>query len=102
MPFERIGYITNDPRNNLCTITKDNDFSKLKSFLRHDHFACKLAPIKFPIAWKISLITRFTKQHEKKNNLHFTLFDSCVQFFGLEACSSVSFHTFLYSFPSLF
>jgi hypothetical protein len=74
MMFQRRGYTTNDPRNNLCTITKDNDFSKLKSFLRHDHFACKLAPITFPIAWKISLIPRF-KTIGEKNNLHFTLFD---------------------------
>jgi hypothetical protein len=72
MSFERRGYMTNDPRNNLCTITKDNDFSKLKSFLRHDHFACKLASIKFPITWKISIITRF-KTIGKKKKLAFHL-----------------------------
>jgi hypothetical protein len=66
MPFERSGYTTNDPRNNLCTITKDNDFSKLKSFLRHDHFAFKLAPTKFPISWNFFIITRFKTIGEKK------------------------------------
>jgi len=72
MPFERRGYMTNDLRNNLSTITKDNDFSNLKSFLRYDHFACKVAPIKFPIAWKISIITRF-KTRGKKKQLAFYL-----------------------------
>jgi hypothetical protein len=32
-----------DPKTNLLPITKDNDFSKLKGFLKHDHFACILA-----------------------------------------------------------
>jgi len=56
----------------ICVLTKDNDFSKLKSFLRHDHFACKFAPIKFPIAWKISIITRF-KTIGKNKQLAFYL-----------------------------
>jgi hypothetical protein len=34
-----------DLKTNLLAITKGNDFSKLKGFLEHDHFACKLAQI---------------------------------------------------------
>jgi len=39
----------NDPKTNLLTITKDNGFSELKSFLKHGHFACELAQLTFLI-----------------------------------------------------
>jgi len=32
-----------DLKTNLLAITNGNGFSKLKGFLKHDHFACKLA-----------------------------------------------------------
>jgi hypothetical protein len=35
--------MVNDPRTSLFVITKRNDFSKLKGFLKHDHFSCKHA-----------------------------------------------------------
>jgi len=39
----------NDPRTNLPIITKDNGFLELTSFLKHGHFACKLAQFTFLI-----------------------------------------------------
>jgi hypothetical protein len=39
----------NDPRTNLLTITKDNGFLELKSFLKHGHYVCELAQFTFLI-----------------------------------------------------
>ncbi len=36
------GKMINNPKTCLLTITKGNGFSKLKSFLKHGHFACDL------------------------------------------------------------
>jgi hypothetical protein len=57
--------MTNDPKTNLPTITYDNDFSKLKSLLKHNHFVCKYAQIKSPTIKQNHVATKF-KTMEKK------------------------------------
>ncbi len=47
------------------TITYDNDFSKLKSLLKYDHFVCKYAQIKSPTIKQNHVATNF-KTMEKK------------------------------------
>jgi hypothetical protein len=39
MPCEWKGELANDLMTNLLVVTKGNDFSKLKDFLKHDCFA---------------------------------------------------------------
>jgi hypothetical protein len=48
MPCEWRGNMANDPKTNLL-VAKDNVFSKLKGFLKHNHFACKLKQFTFLI-----------------------------------------------------
>ncbi len=43
MPCEWRGHMGSDPRTCLFVITKRNGFSKLKGFLKHDHFSYKHA-----------------------------------------------------------
>ncbi len=46
IPYERKGYMANESKTNMLTITEDNAFLKLKfNLLKHDHFTCKLAQI---------------------------------------------------------
>ncbi len=49
MPCGWKGNMINDPRTNLLTITKDNGFLELKSFLKHGHYVCELAQFTFLI-----------------------------------------------------
>jgi hypothetical protein len=49
MPCEWRGNIANDVRTSLLVVTKGNGFLKLKSFLKHDCFVCKLAQFTFLI-----------------------------------------------------
>jgi hypothetical protein len=35
--------MVNGPRTSLLVVLKGNDILKLKGFLKHDHFICKLA-----------------------------------------------------------
>jgi hypothetical protein len=48
MPCEWRGNMANDVRTSLF-VTKGNGFMKLKGFLKHDCFVCKLAQFTFPI-----------------------------------------------------
>ncbi len=41
MPCEWRGHMVSDPRTSLFIVIEGNGFSKLKGFLKHDHFACK-------------------------------------------------------------
>ncbi len=43
MPCEWSGHMVSDPRTNLLVVLNGNNFLKLKGFLKHDHFVCKLA-----------------------------------------------------------
>jgi len=43
MPCEWCGHMVSDPTTNLLVVLKGNEFLKLKGFLKHDHFVCKLA-----------------------------------------------------------
>jgi hypothetical protein len=102
MPCGKRGYTTSDLNTNLPTITKDNGFSKLKSFFKHDHFACKLTQINYLIINQIFAMRKFKTiaQKEKKKKIIYisSCFDWCVQFLRLKACSHVSFHPSLFSF----
>jgi hypothetical protein len=49
MPCEWRGNIANDIRTSLLVVTKGNGVLKLKGFLKHDCFVCKLAQFTFLI-----------------------------------------------------
>jgi len=59
--------MANDPRTNLFVITKVNGLSKLQGFLKHGHFACKLAEFTFLIKRQHFLIQKFRKNKGKKS-----------------------------------
>jgi hypothetical protein len=76
MPCGRRGYTTSDLNTNLPTIKKDDSFSKWKSFLKHDHFACKLTHINYLIIKQIFAMKKLKTiaQEKEKNNLYIILF----------------------------
>jgi hypothetical protein len=53
--------MASDPNINLLTIMKDNLFLKLKNFLKHDPFACKLTQVNFLFIRKKNIMKKFKK-----------------------------------------
>jgi hypothetical protein len=57
--------MASDLNTNLLTIMKDNLFSKLNNFLKHDPFACKLTQVDFLFMTKKFTMKKFKKIPKK-------------------------------------
>ncbi len=66
--YDIMGNMANDPRTNMhCN--KTHGFSKLKDFLKHDHFACKLTQFTFLVRRQHFEVRKFkTIKGEKNEN----------------------------------
>jgi hypothetical protein len=97
------GNMANGPRTSLFALIEGNGFLKLKGFLKHEHFAYKLAQFTFLIKKQHFGIQRFKtikgKKKPKQVNHILLCLDKCVQFYKLEACNDTSLHPFISSFP---
>jgi len=57
-----------------CIVTKGNGFSKLKGFLKHDHFACKLTQFTFLVRRQHFEVRKFKTIKGEKNENEYLAF----------------------------